>query len=247
MKTCRRCAKRRKRKQFFLSLSPSSSLPLFLFESPEKWTVIFSQIFYTVQRGTKQNRNTLRRRHGRHARRARPDRRPRSPRRPRRGSAAADRRRGPPPHRRRRSHRSRPSASSPPSSSSSLLSLAFLGSAPGALILPGPPAERAPLLRRGGPQPAADALEVERVAARAPDHGGVVARELGVGRAAVKGGPADAADVVTGVPGPGGDGAPVLDGDAEGAGRGGGGRTGSGVGDVFCCFFCPFSESGVSH
>ena len=81
----------------------------------------------------------------------------------------------------------------------------------GGLVLPGAPAEGAALLRLRG-QPLGDALQVEGVPAHAPDHWAVVPWELAVRRAAVKGHPADAADVVAGVPGPGRHRMPVLDG-----------------------------------
>lgn len=78
------------------------------------------------------------------------------------------------------------------------------------LELPGLPAYGAPVVGVR-PQPLLDALQVESVAAAAPDDGAVIAGELPVWRAAVERVPADAADVVAGVPGPGADGVPLLD------------------------------------
>jgi hypothetical protein len=97
--------------------------------------------------------------------------------------------------------------------------------------LPRTPAKRAPLLALR-PQPSRDALQVERVRARAPHDGRVVPGELGVRWRAVERRAADAAHIVAGVPRPGGDGAPVLHLDAKlgradgdrGRGRGGGRR-----------------------
>lgn len=94
--------------------------------------------------------------------------------------------------------------------------------------LPGPAAKRAPGLPR--PLllllPPLHALQVKGVAARAPHGGRVVAREAAVGRAAVVGAAADAADVAlarAGAPRPRGDAVPALDAHGEG-GRSGGGR-----------------------
>ena len=71
------------------------------------------------------------------------------------------------------------------------------------LKLPCAAADGAPLLRLRV-EPAGDALQVKRVSALAPDHGGFVAGELGIGRARVERDAADAAHVVlvTGVPRP---------------------------------------------
>ena len=227
-----------------------SSLALILKKTKNERRLSFPLRNYARSRGQKKKKK-LRRRHGRHGRRASTRRRPRSPRGPRRAAAAAAgrwRRRPSPCCRcRRRRYCRRVTC---PSSSRFLLRPFLHPTSPCALVLPRPATERASLLRRRGPQPPADALQVERVAARAPDDRGVVPGELGLRGAPVEGGSADAADFVPGVPGPGGDGAPVLDGDAEGRrGRTGGGR-GRRRSGVFCCyvffFFKEKEEPGVS-
>lgn len=129
----------------------------------------------------------------------------------RRGTSAPDH------HRRRQSRRRSAAAPSARASSSggschSHHTGAVLG---GALVLPRPPAHGALLLRTGC-QPLLNALQMERVAARAPHDGAVIAGVLALGRAAVKGRAADAAHVVACVPRPGRDRMPLLDLHGEG-------------------------------
>ena len=78
------------------------------------------------------------------------------------------------------------------------------------LELPVAPAEGAALLclRR---QPLGDALQVEGVAADAPDHWAVLPRVFAIGRAAIEGHAADATHVIARVPCPGGNSTPVVD------------------------------------